>query len=266
MKEQTKRYRAPLSLSVLGSEIEVIDGKRITWKGENFPSSFKVHLMLEDKKQNSPLNWVVSFEVVFKEKEPFFKSVTTSGLGYQNLEFGQIVEHDPKLKLRTVISFRAPLEVHDRTELQPFQTWQLQYVTENLHLLRRVSFELVAKNATRTENGVNFVVGSNWRKSFTNAQKLEQFSKEFNEWQGRTLLTNSLLVSVAEIYQEEVLAAASEERKAKPAQVIAEKYGKPVGTANRWIAKAREEGLLPKAEQGKAASNFPLNIKEGEYL
>lgn len=260
MTEQTKRYRAPLSLSVLGSEIEVIDGKRITWKGENFPSSFKVHLMLEDKKQNSPLNWVVSFEVVFKEKEPFFKSVITSGLGHQNKLFGEVIDRDLK------ISFRAPLEVEDRTEVQPFQTWQLQYVTENLHLLRRVSFELVAKNATRTSNGVDFVVGSNWNKSFTNAQKLEQFSKEFNEWQGRTLLTNTHLVSVAEIYQEEVLAAASEERKAKPAQVIAEKYAKPVGTANRWIAKAREEGLLPKAEQGKATSNFPLNIKEGENL
>lgn len=264
MKEKAKRYRAPLSLSVLGSEIDVIDGKRITWKGENFPRSFKVHLMLEDKKQNSPFNWVVSFEITFKDKEPFFKSVTTSGLGHQNQEFGQKVEHD--LNRTIVMTFRAPLEVHDRTEVQPFQTWQLQFVTENLQLLRRVCFELVAKNATRTSNGVDFVVGTNWNKGFAKAQKLEQFAKEFNEWQGRTFLTNSHLVAVAEIYQEEVLAAESKGTRAKPAQVIAEKFGKPVATANRWIAKAREEGLLPKAEQGKATSNFPLNTKEGENL
>lgn len=51
---------------------------------------------------------------------------------------------------------------------------------------------------------------------------------------------------VAEAYSEAVLATS------KPAKVMAEEAGVPVGTVHRWIREARRRGYLPPARQGRA--------------
>ena len=54
--------------------------------------------------------------------------------------------------------------------------------------------------------------------------------------------------AVAETYRYEVT------RSHRPAAVIAESVGVPVGTARRWINRARELGLLEKGQKGRAMS------------
>lgn len=51
---------------------------------------------------------------------------------------------------------------------------------------------------------------------------------------------------VAAAYSEAVLATS------KPAKVLAEEAGVPVGTVHRWIREARRRGYLPPARQGRA--------------
>lgn len=51
---------------------------------------------------------------------------------------------------------------------------------------------------------------------------------------------------VAAAYSEAVLATS------KPAKVMAEEAGVPVGTVHRWIREARRRGYLPPARRGRA--------------
>lgn len=51
---------------------------------------------------------------------------------------------------------------------------------------------------------------------------------------------------VAEAYNEAVLSTS------KPAKVLAEEAGVPVGTVHRWIREARQRGYLPPARRGRA--------------
>ena len=68
----------------------------------------------------------------------------------------------------------------------------------------------------------------------------------------RTLLSETFLQEVAAIYLDEVRGANKYNARPEPARVLSEQYKRPIGTVNRWIAKARKQGLLPAALKGKA--------------
>lgn len=230
MIESKRRYRAPLVLKVLGSEPQVFDTNTVNWKGQEFASHFSIELKLEDKEPNTSLYWFVNFEIEFRDLEPYVNSIKVSGLS----------KH-----------LREDLKEW-REEQEPVQVWQLNYLTKNLHLLRRACFELGAKQVSITETSVGAVYstsGSSYTKEYTKAHKLEEFARSFDEWQGRTKLTDRSLQEIAEIYQAEISSANQEGRRATPAKVIQQLTGKPLPTVNRWIAKARAENFLPKIEK-----------------
>lgn len=231
MTESKRRYRAPLALKISGSEIQVLNADQATWKGQTFAYHFSIALKLEDKEVNTGLTWLITFEIEFRDLEPYVNSVQVSGLG----------KH-----------LREDLKEW-REEVAPVQVWQLNYLTKNLHLLRRACFELGAKQVRITDTSVGKIYttsGSDYSKEYTKLHKLEDFAKSFNEWQGRTKLTERSLQEIAEIYLSEISSAKQEGRRATPAKVIQQLTGKPLPTVNRWIAKAREENLLPKKEKG----------------
>lgn len=257
MSDKAKANRAPLELRILDSEPDVKSSVGVEWLGKVFPHHFEISLMLEDQTPHSPLNWVVTFDFIFHSGEPLLKSLKCSGLGYQNKTFRSF---DVNVK------FTSPLEVHDRTDVEQVQKWQLNYVQENLFQLKRACFQLVVTNVTLNDNGTISMRGGSWDTQLLKESGLENFSRQFDTWQNKTVLTLSLLREVAQMYQDEVLEAERQKRRATPAKVISNSYGKSLSTADRWIALAREEGFLPHAEQGKPSSEFPLNTQEGKDL
>ena len=102
MTESKRRYRAPLALKILGSDFEVFNTDQTPWKGQSFASHFSVSLKLEDKEPNTSLSWLVTFEIEFRDLEPYVNSVKVSGLGNH---------------------YREELKEW-REEVEPVQVWQ----------------------------------------------------------------------------------------------------------------------------------------------
>ncbi len=60
----------------------------------------------------------------------------------------------------------------------------------------------------------------------------------------RELLKGEHLDLVARTYNEVMFFADLHKTRPKPAKVIAAKFDRPIGTANRWIKAAKEAGLI----------------------
>lgn len=270
-----RKPKPPAVLKVIAYDVALgrHGSEPVEWLGQTFPKSFTAALMLEDQDQDSGLIWGVSWEVAFQTEpqvSPEVREVTVRGLWEHDFDGGQLREPattDPESGKRrqTVLNFVQPPEWDwtGTSALKPVQPWQLRYVTDNLHLLRRAAFEVASRMSPMRSHIFPELVtwgstsGDPWDKR--PPVSLQEFAKQFNQWQGRRNLTDELLRDVAQHYMNEVKAAEREAREPTPVKALEQFYGKPRPTIDRWVKAATQRGFLPAAERGKVRK--PTNRK-----
>lgn len=245
--------KSPLRLRVLDSEIKIGEKRQpVEWGGFTFPESFTVALVIEDHdfRKNGKV-WGLRWSVTFTRApiaSPTIGEVTLRGSW---LPDSWTYRRDPKTGKRTRVQTKIaePFEWDAKTDSEQVQLWQVRYLEENLHVLKRAALDIVATNSTfeptNDPSTAHWYIeqGGEWNPK-PQEKPLQDFGKLFNEWQGRKLLSDDLLREVAGVYRE---------GSPNGREAVATYFDKPLPTASRWVRAAKDRGFIKEATQAPKA-------------
>ena len=265
----SKQPNPPLDLRVLASEVSSgISNKPVYWFKQKFPESFNVAVLLADRNYETTGNvWAVRWQIHFNTHSvsyPVISDLAIHGTWHRRTWVNDRASWPEWLRKMSIV----PTDIGKRTEFpEPLiwdalpaagqiELWQIRYVAENLHVLRRAAFEIAA-TVFSILDFETFPEGSKWSSDgLPNWDKqgdskfLNDFGKQFNEWQGRKVLTDDFLDEIATFYLNEV-DHPEDGKSPKPMLALERLYGRPRKTIDVWVREASKRGFLPEAEVGK---------------
>jgi hypothetical protein len=217
------------------------------------PREFVAYFLIKDESplSNNGLNWSVELRIQIGDLgTPLVTSLSQRGLTQQN---------------EIVIDGLGNYQV-----IQPHagvSRKQIAIVEKNLRLLIDYSLSIALQTHSLVAGG--FTLLSKTRK--ISEKDLKRFRKEMIDRSAKTKLTPEFLSYISKIYISEVKRAEKAKDRCRTTEVIQEATGfqSSKGTVEKWVSRAREEGLLPpvsykKVSAKKAGSKPKTKAKKGE--